>query len=134
MIRCTCLDNKQLHTQLTGDLGELSILSLVKRVRGIDQYGDPWRLRNEVFENLEQLPGKMLGSQCREPGHIAAGMRQALDETECDGVGHIDENQWNCRGNGVDRCRVLGRRGEDNLWTKRDQLADKLRNPLSLSV
>jgi hypothetical protein len=51
------------------------------------------------------LCDEMFGRQCREPGHIAAAMRQALDQTECDWVSHIDENHRNRRSGSVDRDR-----------------------------
>jgi len=54
-------------------------------------------------------------------------MRQALDETKANRVGHAEENQWNRRSGGVDRDRGIARRGDQNLWTKRDQLSQERR-------
>ena len=50
-------------------------------------------------------------------------MRQALDETNCDRVGHPEEDQRNRRSSGVDLDRVLRPGGDDDLWAKRDELS-----------
>jgi len=57
-------------------------------------------------------------------------MRQVLDETDSDRVGHTDENERNCRSSGVDRDRGWRRRGDDDLWTKRDELSHERGKPL----
>jgi hypothetical protein len=54
-------------------------------------------------------------------------MRQALDETKANRVGHAEENQWNRRSGGVDRDRGIARRLDENLWGKRDQLSQERR-------
>src|ERR1700730_12042137 len=54
-------------------------------------------------------------------------MRQALDKTKTDRAGHAEENQWNRRSGGVDRDRGIAHRGDENLWTKRDQLSQERR-------
>src|ERR1700719_842387 len=54
-------------------------------------------------------------------------MRQALDKTKTDRAGHAEESQWNRRSGGVDRDRGIARRGDENLWTKRDQLSQERR-------
>src|SRR5712671_499630 len=50
-------------------------------------------------------------------------MRQALDETERNQIPHVDKNEWNRRSSSVDRDRIWGRLGDDDLWTKRDELS-----------
>jgi hypothetical protein len=82
-----------------------------------DAWGD------EGLQKLELLPDETFGHQCREPGHIAARMRQALHQTERDRVGHVYKNERNRRSSGVDRDNVLRVEGDDNLWTKRDELS-----------
>jgi hypothetical protein len=57
-------------------------------------------------------------------------MRHAVDETECDWIGHIDEHQRDRRSKGVDRDRGLRCRGDDNLWTKRNELSQEGRDLL----
>ena len=69
------------------------------------------------------LSDDTFGHDGGEPGHIAARMRQALDKTETDRVGHIEEDHWDCRSSGMNRERRIAGRGDDNLWTKRDQLS-----------
>ena len=76
-----------------------------------------------ALSSWSDFPTKPSGTSCREPGHIATRMRQALDETEPDRVGHSDENERNGRSSGVDRDRVLRRAGDDDLWAKRDELS-----------
>jgi len=56
-------------------------------------------------------------------------MRQALDEPECNRVGHRDEDERNRRSGGVDRERVLRRLGDDDLWAKRDELSHERGDP-----
>ena len=58
-----------------------------------------------------------------EPGHVAPRMCQALDKTETDGVGHIEEDHWDCRSIGMNCERRIAGGGNDNLRTKRDQLS-----------
>jgi len=50
-------------------------------------------------------------------------MRQALEETDRDRVPHVDKNERNRRSSGADRDRIWRRLGDDDLWTKRDELS-----------
>src|SRR5262245_1466921 len=72
---------------------------------------------------MELLADEIFGHHCREPGHTATRMRQALDESECNRVGYRDEDERNRRSSGVDRERVWRRLGDDDLWAKRDELS-----------
>ena len=89
---------------------------------------------DEGLQQLELLSDETFGHQCSEPGHIAARMRQALDETKRDRVGHTEEDERNRRGSGVGRDHVLRRLGDDNLWTKRDELSHERGDPLGLGL
>ena len=94
--------------------------------RGVDQHGDLFHPWNGGLENLKVLcnePPQTSEVQRREPGDIAARMRQARDETKSDRVGHTEENHRDRWSSGVDRGRGIARRGDDNLWTKSDQLS-----------
>src|SRR5947209_6604368 len=71
------------------------------------------------------LSDETFGHESGEPGHIAPRMRQALDQPECDRVGHIQENHRNRRSGGMDGDRGVARRGDDNFWAKREQLSQQ---------
>ena len=115
LIRVARLNEDERNSELSPDLGQLRQFSLVNWVCGIDQHGDRRCLWNHVFQELELLPDKTSGHQCREPGHIPTRMRQTLNETKCDRVGHTDEDQRNRRSSSVDRHGVLRVEGDDYL-------------------
>src|SRR5438270_11122403 len=86
--------------------------------RGVDQHGDLFHPWNGGLENLKVLCNETpqtSGIQRREPGDIAARMRQARDETKSDRVGHTEENHRDRGRSGVDRGRVMYSLGDDEL-------------------
>src|SRR5205814_8415163 len=114
--------------------GELLQRQLMHCGRGVDQHGDLFHPWNGGLENLKVLcdeTSQTSGVQSREPGHIAARMRQALDETKSDRVGHTEENHRDRWSSSMDRGRGIASRGDDNLWTKSDQLSKQRGNLFS---
>jgi hypothetical protein len=63
------------------EFGYVSLKSRRHRVLWIDQHSNPRCPRNEFFEQLELLSNETFGHERRKTGHIATGMRQALDQT-----------------------------------------------------
>ena len=80
------------------------------------------------------FPTKPSGTVPANPVYIATRMRQALDQTDCDRIGHTDEDERNRRRIGVDRDRVWRIHGDDDRWTKRHQLSHERGDPLGPSL
>jgi len=102
---------------------ETILLSLVDLVRGIDQYRYPRCRWNGGLQQLKLLCDEVFGNQCREAGHVAPGMCEALDETDRDRIGDRNEDKRDRRRRVANCNRVWRSNRDDDLWVKRNKLS-----------
>ena len=64
----------------------------------IPEHGDARDIRSDLLKKLQALAGKLGAGTMGDPGHIAAGMREAGDEPVLDRVGTPGHNDRDCGG------------------------------------
>jgi hypothetical protein len=99
----------------------------------MQQDGDARELWNHVPEELEPLTGE-LGRDLRQPGDVAAGMREACDKPARDRIANGYHDDRDRPGRVLCRFRIGGDGGRDDVDLASHQVCREVGEPLAPAV